>query len=239
MKKIGILMVATLVLTGCVQQVELTDQESEIIANYAAYVTLQHDKNYNKILVETSSELTEQADAAMTEEGQMDAPITDSTNTLPEEMAEGEEAEAENKDIASTLNLEGFQITYEGFEYAKQYSDPAQEDGYIANSLDNSEFIIMKFKVENLTDEAKNCDVLSLSPRLKVSINGEEPVKTYGSLLNNDLSTLFNEIGAHETMDVVILVEVSEEYDNNVSTLSVDMVVNGETSTFELNELTF
>ncbi|PXV85602.1 hypothetical protein C8E03_11635 [Lachnotalea glycerini] len=251
MKKIGILMVTVLFLTGCVQQIDISDQESDMIAAYAANVTLQHDKKYNKKLVESQNAVTEQADANTPEVDKGAVSMNEETAALPDEMmgidntADANAAEETVPDIATTLNLEGFNITYEGFEYAKQYSDEAENEAqteetvnsepHVVNSLDNSVFVVLKFKVENTTDETKLCDILSLSPRLKISVNNEEPINSHASLLNNDFSTLYNEFEAHESMNVVLLAEVGQEYENSVNTIALDIVLNGQTTTFELN----
>lgn len=240
MKKIGILVMAVLLLTGCVQQLELTAQESDTIANYAAYVTLQHDKDYDKRLIETA---TETVTENITESGEQVTPqqTENNANILPEDPniqdASTQETALEEPaslDIATVLKLDGFNVSYEGFEYAKQYQDTTQPNGYTANSLENSQFVVMKFNIENTTDEVKLCDVLSISPRLKVSVNGEEAINSYASLLNNDITTLCNEIEAHESMEAVLLVEVGQEYENNVSSLSLDLVINGVISTIVL-----
>lgn len=240
MKKIGILVMAVLLLTGCVQQLELTAQESDTIANYAAYVTLQHDKDYDKRLIETA---TETVTDNITESGEQVTPqqTDNNANILPEDPniqdASTQETALEEPaslDIATVLKLDGFNVSYEGFEYAKQYQDTTQPNGYTANSLENSQFVVMKFNIENTTDEVKLCDVLSISPRLKVSVNGEEAINSYASLLNNDITTLCNEIEAHESMEAVLLVEVGQEYENNVSSLSLDLVINGVISTIVL-----
>lgn len=242
MKKFGVLIIAVFILTGCTKQINLTSQESETIANYAAYVTLQYDKKYDKKLESTDLNAIQNPDdlalATSSSTVSSDPQNIEGTSeeTLTQEITPQDTVseEVQTMDIASMLNLEGFQITYEGVEYTKQYQDEEQTNGYVANSLDNNEFLVLKFKVENMTDETKVCDVLSVSPRLKVSINGEDAINTYGSLLNNDMSTLFDEIDAHAAKDVVLLVEVPQEYDNNVSTISLEIGINGQNSSIEL-----
>lgn len=237
MRKIGILIMTVLILTGCVQQIDLTEQESDTIANYAAYVTLQHDKNYNKRLIETASELVEPNDENTKTQEQGEGQETGDASVLTEDAITQDTTPQEDPavlDIGSVLKLDGFTVTYEGFEYNKQYTDTTVSTGYTANSIDNNEFVIMKFNIENTTDETKICDVLSLSPKINVSVNGEEAIKSYASLLNNDITTLFNEIGAHESMQAILLVEVGQEYENNVSSISLNIMINGAASTIAL-----
>lgn len=246
MRKIGILIMSVLVLTGCVQQVNLTNEESDTIASYAAYVTLQHDKNYSKRLVDTSQDLTATTEVSIEEQANdtgdgvsnetLTKEVTEQTTTTQEADQDAEAAKAQPLDIASVLNLEGFKITYEGYEHSKQYKEVNEGTAYIANSLENNKFLVLKFTVENTTDETRVCDILSLSPTLRVSINGGEAVNIFASLLSNDMSTLFDEIEAQASKDMILLVEVPQEYDDNISSISLEVVLKGNTSTIELNE---
>lgn len=240
MKKISIILMAVIILTGCVQQTSLTQQESDTIAAYAANIMLKYDKNYIKKLVNTDDEM-------VTPDGE--GSIQEESSSIDNEMATNEEfdqqattqeipngqAMVQDESISSLLQLDGFQITYEGYQYSKLYEDVNTENSYTANSLDNNEFLIIKFKVENTTDETKICDVLSISPRLKVSINGNNPIDSFGSLLSNDLSTIYNEMEAHTSEEVVLLVEVPQEDDKNITSISLTVIAAGKTSTIELN----
>lgn len=267
MRKIGILMITVFLLTGCAQQVDLTEQQRDAVVNYAAYVTLQHDKDYEKRLIQ--SETPENPEDSTAVQGQdqiqqagtadaatQDGVVQDTTvqdgaaqgiasdgetqDTAAQDTAAQDTAtqettqEATVQDIATILKLDGFLVTYEGFEYSNEYTDSSVENGYTMKSLDGSEFVVMKFKVENTTDETKLCDVLSSSPQFSISVNGATKVESFASVMNNDLAVLHNEIGAHESMEAVLLVEVSKEYENNVTSLALDISVNGQNSTILL-----
>lgn len=238
MKKIGILMMAVLVLTGCGQQINLTNEESDKIAAYAAYVTLQHDKNYTKKLVESTKDLEATKESSEEQENvtgdDTDNELVTKEATEQNPTTQEVETEAAPMDIASILNLEGFQITYEGFENSTQYEDVNEDTAYIANSLENNQFVVLKFAVENTSDETRVCDILSLSPTMRVSINGGEPVTIFASLLSNDMSTLYDEIEAHASKDMILLVEIPKDSEE-ISSLSLEVVLNGVTSTIELN----
>gem|GEM_PF-4668362 len=240
MKKISIILMVVIVLTGCVQQTNLTQQESDAIAAYAANITLKYDKNYIKKLVNTEGEAVTPGEEVVLQEDLSNTGSEAVTKEDVDQQATTQENQEEQpvvqeESISSLLQLEGFQITYDGFLYSQQLEDINVENSYTANSLDNNEFLIMNFKVENTTDETKICDVLSMSPKLKVSINGNEPIDSFASLLSNDLSTLYNEIEAHTSKDVVLLVEIPQEFDKNISSISLTIIAAGKTSTIELN----
>lgn len=240
MKKISIILMAVIVLTGCVQQTNLTQQESEAIAAYAANITLMYDKNYQKKLVNTDDELVkpEEVDTVKEESNDLDNDMKSNEDVNQQATTQDnqdEQVKNQEESISNLLQLDGFKITYEGFLYSQHLNDINTENSYAANSLDNNEFLIMNFKVENTTDETKICDVLSLSPRLKVSINGNEPIDSFASLLSNDLSILYEEMEAHASKDVVLLIEVPNDYDKDITSISLTVTAAGKTSTIELN----
>lgn len=238
MKKISIILMAVIVLTGCVQQTNLTQQESEAIAAYAANITLKYDKNYNKKIVNTDDELVkaDEVGSVQEESSSIDNEMvtTEDAKAITQEMQD-EQAMVQDESISSLLKLDGFQITYEGSLFSNHLEDINVDNSYSANSLENNEFLIMNFKVENITDETKICDVLSISPRLKVTINGNEPIDSFASLLSNDLSTLYEEMEAHTSKDVVLLVEIPQDYDKDITSISLTITVAGKTSTIDLN----
>ncbi|WP_099468443.1 hypothetical protein [Konateibacter massiliensis] len=246
MKKIGILVLAALVLAGCGEQpIDLTEQESQAIATYAAHVTLQYDKNYSRKLVAVSTEETEEAtEEVMSDaEEQVNLPqdkqgeaavqnVSDGEATAEGEEAVGEaelsepEITQEAASIAELFKQEDFQITYEGALFGKKYMNI--DRGNTAQANNDDLFLILNFKVTNMTEETQVCDIASLAPRLRVSINGAEYVDVYDSMLNNDLSVLYTEIGANSTQDAILLIEIPQEYNNNVSTLSLKSILGDE-----------
>ncbi|MBA4687259.1 MAG: hypothetical protein H2184_08900 [Candidatus Galacturonibacter soehngenii] len=239
MKKICIILMAVIVLSGCVQQTNLTQQESEAIAAYAANITLKYDKNYKKKLVNTDAELVKSEEDAVQEKANdfdNDMMTNEAINQeATTQETQDEQVKVQEESISQLLQLDGFQITYEGFLYSQHLEDISAGNSYTANSLDNNEFLIMNFRVENTTDETKICDVLSMSPSLKVSINGNEPINSFASLLSNDLSTLYEEMEAHASKNVVLLIEIPQDYGKDITSVSLTVTVAGKTSTIELN----
>lgn len=238
MKKIGIIMLSVLVLTGCVQQINLTEEESDTIASYAAYVTLQYDKNYGRKLVDTA-EPTEEVDTKSKDventEGVLAVSTSVQDNQVQAAVVQEEPTEVEQvTDLASVFGLDGFKIVYEDLVYAKKYKDI--DRGFVANSSNDNLFLILKFKVENVTDETKTCDIASKSPRFRVSVNGSAGIDTYSSIISNDLAALNSQIDANSSKDAVLLLEVPQEYENSISNLSLEAIMDGKASAVQLNK---
>jgi hypothetical protein len=247
MKKIGILIFSVFLLTGCVKQVDLTEEQTNQVVNYAAHATLQYDRKFNEKLIDNESDASVEKNETPTTETATSETATSETPTLENQPAEdampqtsetGEQQPSQQDvtmyDIATLLKLDGFKVTYEGFEYSGEYTDSTVENGYTVKSLDGNQFVVLKFNVENTTDEAKMCDTLSLSPKFRVFLNEESGGESFASVMNNDLSILNNEVGAHQSIEAVLLAEVDQKYVDNVTSISLDIITNGEKNTVPL-----
>lgn len=247
MKKIGMALIAAIFLTGCVQPIDLTQQESDIISEYAAFVTLKYDKKYDKKLVEESkieSEEEEVSDkdnapeaeeAADTKEAQ-DSENSEDTST-DKDASDGINTEGTNEGItdnnlAQLFAITDYSIEYTGLEYVQEY--PQDEEKYHIKAEEGKEYLILKFNVTNKTDKTILCDLLSISPKFELTINGSDKIKNYVTLLENDLSTLCNQVEAGASMEAVLIAEIDKELEGQVESVDLSVSLSGKTTDYKL-----
>lgn len=248
MKKIGIALIAVFILTGCVQPIDLTQQESDIISEYAAFVTLKYDKKYDKKLVEESKiesqeEEADEDNASKTEDEadkKQESSDEEETATVEDEAAdntadntaeETEDVKSDNN-LAQLFSITDYSIEYTGLEYADTY--PQDEEKYQIKAEDGKEYLILKFNITNKTGETILCDLLSISPKFELFINGTDKVKNYVTLLDNDLSTLCNEVEAESAMEAVLIAEISKELVGKVENVDLSVSLSGKTTEYKL-----
>lgn len=132
MKKIKILLCSlgiACALTGCGRTVELTEEENEIITEYAVGLLLKYDKYYSDHLVELS-DYEEETDSAEQEPEE---------DVLPEEEPEAEEPdiadtpvidateEAQASTIEEFYGIEGVAFQYTGYDLKDEYPDVTED----------------------------------------------------------------------------------------------------------------
>ena len=70
--------------------------------------------------------------------------------------------------------------------------------------------MVLHFDVENLGEEAAQCDLFDQISKVTVNVNDAGYVQALGTLLTNDLTTYMEDIPAGEVADAVVVVPVEQ-----------------------------
>lgn len=233
-KKIIIVGAVSCLLMGCGNAIpELTEEEASLIATYAADVVLESSKESSSRLIDTEEE------AARRDE------LSEKIEELKKKQAEEEEEETEEsgqpeystasgvqrvENIADFIGLDGFQVSYDGYEIEKSYAADKEEEWeptFDASSGKN--LLVIKLNVTNMTDVPVVADVLSKD--MMFSIRGDNGVNgmAYVTMLLNDFSSAQDEIGAGESKQYVLITQIDESI-TEVGSLSLHMKKGDETA---------
>lgn len=220
-KKIIVCLVGCLMLSGCGAQIpEMSAEQEEIITQYAATTLLKYDANYESGLMseEEMAELmlemitptptptpipTQVPEAEVVEDG--------STDEIPEELiGEGEEP-VDNRTIAEVFGLEGIDISYTGFDIVDSYPENETDDWYFAmDAVEGNHLLVLKFDVTNQSATEAEVDILNIAPRFRIFINGGGQINASTTLLTDDLKTMKMILQPGETVQEVIVIEITE-----------------------------
>lgn len=226
MKKIKFLLCGlgiACIVTGCGRTVELTEEENEIITEYAVGLLLKYDKYYNNHLVE----LTEETDTAETQ--------PEEEEPLPEENNDTEETEvadtpvvdvAEEEPQASSIEefygIEGIGFQYSGYELQNEYPQVTEDSTELAFAMEATngmKLLVLKFQVVSLNGVDTELNMMNYGTKVRVSVNGESPKSALSTMLLNDLQTYKGIIGPAGPVELVAVVEVPDG--TNVESLSI------------------
>lgn len=229
MKKIKILLCGlgiACALTGCGRTVELTEEENEIITEYAVGLLLKYDKYYSNHLVELEDyeEDTESEEAEQEEE-----------ETLPEDSADIEETDVadtpvvdvtEEEQQASTIEefygIEGIAFQYAGWELLDNYPEVTEDSTELAFIMDATagmKLLVLKFQAVSLNGVDTELNMMNYGTKVRVSVNGESPKSVLSTMLLNDLQTYKGTVGPGGTVELVAIIEVPDG--TNVENLSL------------------
>lgn len=225
MKKIKILLCGigiACILSGCGRTVELTEEENEIITEYAVGLLLKYDKYYSNHLVELS-DLEEETDVE--EESPEEA--------LPEEEPEVEEAdiadtpvidvteEAQASTIEEFYGVEGVAFQYAGYDLKDEYPDMTEDSAelaFVMDATDGMKLLVLKFQAVNLNGVETELNMLNYGTKIRVIVNEESPKGALSTMLLNDIQTYRGVIGAGESEELVAVIEVPDGTSvNNIS----------------------
>ncbi|MCM1049698.1 MAG: hypothetical protein NC433_14875 [Clostridiales bacterium] len=219
MKKLSVLLCGigiSIMLTGCGEMIELTQDESDIITEYAVELLLKYDKYHNDRLVDLADYEEEQV-----EPEQEEPVIMPEEENVPEEdnIVSGSNAEVVDvsEQQASTIEefygIEGVAFQYTGYELKSEYPDMSQESTELYFALPASpgtQLLVLKFQANNISGSDIDLDMTNYGIKTRISVNDEESKSALTTMLLNDLQKYRGVLGAGASTELVAIIEVPE-----------------------------
>lgn len=218
-KKINVLLCSlglACVLTGCGETIELTEEESEIITEYAVNLLLKYDKYYDDHLVDLSLyeepqsvEETLPEEDASEENSETEENNESTDNTEVVDATQEEEAEASS--IEEFYGIPGFTFQYTGYDMTQTYPETAEnpEDAFFAmEATPGMQLLVLKFQAINQSGSEMELNMMNYGTRIRFSINGEASKSALSTMLLNDIQTYHGTVGAYELAELVAVIEV-------------------------------
>lgn len=236
MKKVNVflgIMAAALLTTGCGVMPNLTQDETELISEYAVGVLLKYDTAHGRRLVDTSGYVLEteepEVEEPVEEPIQEEQPEPEIEEQEPVEVVDVSQDEEETQPTASSVEqyygIPNIMITYQGCEMADSYP-PAGEGETLFFSMDatqGKQLLVLKFTAQNLTGEDQTMNMLGYGATFRVSVNGEPSKGALATMLVNDMQTYNSVIPASSSVDLVSIVEVPQ----GTNPVSIDFILRG------------
>lgn len=216
MKKISILLCSigiACAVTGCGSTMpELTQEENEVITEYAVGLLLKYDKNYNSHLVELPEE--EEPEEPPMEETQP-APEEEEQpeNTAPDTPVVDMTEEAMASSIEEFYDISGFAFQYAGYEIKQEYPDMAQDGADVFFAMEatpGTQLLVLKFQAVNQNGADAELDMLDHDVRMRIRINDEITKNALSTMLLDDIQTYKGTIAANGSTQLVAITEVPE-----------------------------
>lgn len=242
-KIIGILAISACMLTGCIDHMpDMTEEQSELVAEYAADMLLKYSPNYQyriadeEQLAEAQSEEESMQEESTGEEQSQQAQeentgsSTDGNSSV--ETQTGVEDGSEY-DLASFFGLDAFTIQYQSCELTDSYPKADTGSGFSVTAPQGHNLLILHFDIENISEDTQECDLFDQVGKVRVNVNDAGYKQALSTLLTNDLTTYMEEIPAGETRDVIVAVAVDETDLDEIS--SVIMRVSTENDTVNIS----
>ena len=246
MKKIkilGLLAMSAVMLTGCVDAMpDMTTEQSDIVAEYAAGLLLKYSPNYNYRLVsdeelaaalaqentieeETESEAvteTEETKASSEETAKEQDETQQSTESAAEQIVQ--DVVDVDADLAVELGIDAeIALRYQSFEICDSY--PQNASGFSGtDAKQGKKLLVLHFDLENTSDEVIPCNLYDASLKLRVNINQSVLAGALETpLLPDDLVSFAEDVAAKETKDLAVVFEIDELMDEEIETLTPQM----------------
>lgn len=220
MKKVSMIlgsMAAALLMTGCGAMPNLTQDETELISEYAVGVLLKYDTAHGRRLVDTSGYMPAEEEPEPEEivEEPIEEEVAEPETEEPVVVDVSQDEEQTQPEITSVEQYYGIpnvMITYQGCEVVDSYP-PAGEEETLFFSMDatpGNQLLVLKFSAQNLSGEDQTLNMLGYGATFRVSVNGEPSRGALATMLVNDMQTYDSVIPASSSVDLVSIVEVPQ-----------------------------
>ncbi len=228
---------AALSLSACGAKLDLSEEETERVVNYAANVLEKHNAQQRGTLADVSDTslaiLLEEQDIMAAEEARKAAEREKRKQKEAEAQESGDSSGGnentsplidpnaiEYTSLADMLGIEGFSIDYTGYDIADSYPESVSDNdlmfGISAGNGDT--LLILKFNVRNLSSEQAHCSILEKNPSFKLKINGDRH-SFLTTLLMDDLATFDEDMEGGEVKEAVLIAEISTSRAASIETL--------------------
>ena len=218
-KIIGVLAVSACMLTGCIDSMpDMTEEQSELVAEYAADMLLKYSPNYHYRIADEEEVASAEAEMETSQEEETtqeeSQPSQDLSQTgMGETVSVDAEASVEDGaeyDLAAFFGMDQFSIMYASCEVTDAYPNAESGVGFSVTAPQGYNLLVLHFDVENLGEEAAQCDLFDQISKVTVNVNDAGYVQALSTLLTNDLTTYMEDIPAGEVADAVVVVPVEQ-----------------------------
>lgn len=213
---------------------DLTDSQIELIEEFVAATVMKYEVNHKSRLVELSeTELQQPIEPVPT--------ITPETPDMPGEQLpdEGTSNTGTPKPVEYTIEEvlelpEGVTIAFLGHKFCYDYPDDSEIDGFILSASEGKKLLVLEFAVFNTSGQEQTVDLLSLNAIYGCTVNEDYTRRALRTMLPEDLSTYSGNISAGGSIEGVLVVEVDEGMDENISALVFNVKNNSKAFSIQL-----
>lgn len=245
MRKLWCLLAASMMavtLTGC--GTDLTNQETRVIAEYAADLLLKYDKNYQErldeeisedVVTETTEETAVTTEADSATEAEPDT--TESTESTEEAASETEAAAPIESisDIAEVVGLEGISVQYNRCMFLDRYPSLDQDGMFIYLEADPGyKLVVLKFDIVNHTQESQMVNLLDADLDYQLVLNGTRAAKPMLTILMDDLGTYQAVVPAEEEQAAVLVFQMSEGLMDDIQSLNLKVTYQNQENMIQI-----
>lgn len=222
--------VLSFLLTGCGEDLyELTSEEETLIIHSAAYYVAKHNIQQKDGL--NGTVITEDAE----EDGVSSSENETENSQSGSDSSSGQvNSTSDSEEVVSLAELIGHEadlkVSYDGSYVANSYMEGS---AYVVDADKGKTFYVMKFKLTNTTNQDVVVNNASKSPIVKLVCDAVT-VKSEVTFLTSDFSTYQGTIKAGETVETILLFEVSESVANQIVNPSLQITIGNSTKNIKL-----
>lgn len=212
-------------LAGCLEATPLTDEEMDVVAEYAASKLLKYDEKYNTPLYyaeELEERLTPTPIPTAKPKNPTSAPASGNNNSgsVPNPEINNTPSYADQevgRQLTELISMENISISCDGFEVM----DSVVSSNYFSlQAKEGSQYVVVSFTLHNNSDRNITFDASGRGLEYYIYVNTWDVSRVSLSLLENDLQYMEIPVPASGTAKAVLVFEIA---DTEINTLHLNV----------------
>lgn len=234
--------------TGCAKMTDLSDQQSDVIAEYMAGSVLRYTDNYKEALIYPEDTKEEQKNGTVikesnttkeentantaTDKQDINKGAVTTSNSTGTKNTETEKSDLSYEEFYKIISDNKYQLKYTDFKLQSSY---AQRDAYFTlTPTSGNKLLAVNFKVSNKSKSSVKVNLEKIHIAYKLSTKDGKSYSPMVTLLDTDLKYLNLTLKSGKSDDAVLLFDVPENLKTDGLTLSISL--NGQKAIIDLNE---
>lgn len=215
--------------SGCgAKMPELTQEETNLISEYAVGILLKYDKDHTNRLVNTEGyeeALAKEQEEMAKAEAEKEESGEEAEETQVVDVSEDEEEASTPSTIEEYYGIPDITFQYNGYELDQNYPPSTGENDmfFAMDATTGMQLLVLKFTAYNTSGADQTLDMLSHGARFRVSLNGEPSKGALATMLLNDMQTFKDVIPAGSSTELVSIVEIPQ----SVSVETIEFILRG------------
>ena len=222
------------ILCGCdsSEMDRYSDTEKDLMAEYAAGKIIKY-RNGGVGTTQDFSEddpvwqqaITEETVDDVADEDEQDIPMAEVTGVEDVSGLSPVETTPVLEDIAKTIGVDDFDVSYAGYEVADIYPEESGDVlSFSMQAAEGKKLMVLHYNITNNTGADALCDVLDCNVKFRLLINDTKRINQQMTILLNELKSYYDNIAAGDTVDAVLVFEVDADMVEQINTMSVIVV---------------
>lgn len=238
---LSLLILCGILLTGCNTVRDLSEDETRLIAEYAASLLLKYDLNYtdridegDKALENQNSEGSENPDTqeeATTEEDIARVPEADGENPGGEKDTDPAVSMGTEGDIAKIAGINGVSITYKDYLFTEEYPEGSTDEGGASEAValekeEGHQLLVLQFKVACTSEAPVEISLLDKAIEYQIICNGGLAAHPMLTILTEDLGTLDMTVKPDKEENAVLVFQIADDVKEKLETIDLKIHYN-------------
>lgn len=178
-----------------------------------------------QVKLENSIKEESEADQDQTQSGEANENENLETEPPKDQSQEIQVIEASaDTDFAAELGIDDVILKYQSFEVCDSY--PKEIDGFQVEAAQDKRLLVVHFDLEGSPEDDLECNLFDYSIKGRFNINEVVVVNALNTMLPNELIFYMDTIPAGDIVDVVIVAEINEITQEDITSLTINLSSN-------------